>query len=146
MTLLEDRFWGSVNLNGSYRGPWLDVCWEWEGAKTSGYGSVGVKKDTGEWKTTQAHRVVYKMWVGPLIAGETIDHLCRNKSCVNPDHLEQVSNAENRRCAGLAVSFCPQGHIYAGANLRLRPNGYRECVACNKVRCDAYYVSTRKDR
>ncbi len=65
-------------------------CLEWLGSSWSGYGRVrwrGVMKP--------AHRVIYEQYKGPIPAGLLLDHLCRNRICVNPDHLEPVTNTEN---------------------------------------------------
>lgn len=75
-------------------------CWSWTAYRSKkGYGSVA----TGHGKTALAHRHVYELLVGPIPAGLELDHLCLNTSCVNPDHLEPVTGAENlrRRYEGL---------------------------------------------
>jgi hypothetical protein len=67
-------------------------CWPWTGAtQTRGYGSFG----TGDGRTALAHRVAYELWVGPIPADLTIDHLCFNKRCMNVAHMEVVTRAEN---------------------------------------------------
>jgi hypothetical protein len=65
-------------------------CWVWQDNDRSGYGFLSVNK-----QKQMAHRVSYELHVGPIPEGLQIDHLCRNKMCVNPDHLEAVTQQEN---------------------------------------------------
>lgn len=81
-------------------------CWEWVGSKkTAGYGQIRFRR-----KNANAHRVSYETHVGPIADGLTIDHLCQNKSCVNPEHLEPVTVAENTQRWAATITACPQGH------------------------------------
>jgi hypothetical protein len=83
---LEDRLWSRVTKT--------DTCWLWTGScTTAGYGTVGRGSD--EW--FYVHRLAYELLVGPIPDGLTIDHLCRVRHCVRPDHLEPVTRAENTR-------------------------------------------------
>jgi hypothetical protein len=78
-----------------------DGCWQWIGATDSkGYGRFGRGGRAGG--VAIVHRWTYEQFVGPIPTGLTIDHLCRNTSCVNPDHMEPVTRAENVRRANLA--------------------------------------------
>lgn len=92
--------------------PAPDGCWLWTGAVREGYGAF---KDPVTKRTKVAHRGVYELLVGP-ITEKTLDHLCRVRSCVNPDHLEPVSYQENilRGEGASAVNarktHCVQGH------------------------------------
>lgn len=109
-------------------------CWEWTGGTSpAGYGKAG---------TRLAHRLVYEMLVGPIPEGLTLDHLCRNRVCVNPDHLEPVTLADNvRRGYGLAGRWrnthCKQGHPFDQVNTAypVRSNGKvrRACRACDRA-------------
>lgn len=72
----------------------ISDCWEWRGARNGrGYGSV----TNGLGSSALAHRVAYEALVGPIPAGLTIDHLCRNKVCLNAAHMEPVTREENSR-------------------------------------------------
>lgn len=113
-------------------------CWDWQGRlNNAGYGHMSVRYDEGM-KTVLAHRMSYEAFVGPIPDGLVIDHLCRNRTCVNPAHLEPVTSRENILRSPIAVAaknarktHCPQGHPYDGANLYVLPStGGRYCRAC----------------
>ena len=109
-----------------------DSCWLWQAATSSeGYGAFWF-----EGALTPAHRWLYGQTVGPLEDGSHIDHLCRVRSCVNPSHLEQVSERTNvlrgeGPCAENArKDSCVHGHPYSLTNTRIRPDGKRACRTC----------------
>ncbi|RYF11404.1 MAG: HNH endonuclease [Oxalobacteraceae bacterium] len=117
-------------------------CWLWKGQiNRGGYGKL-VAKIEGKRRILSAHRAVYEHLVSQIPAGMQLDHLCRNRACVNPSHLEPVSNRENvmrghsHVAANPAKTHCPQGHEYAGHNLILY-RSYRYCRACMAVRSEA---------
>lgn len=111
--------------------PNLDGCMEWTGAiNTSGYGHYnrGLTYYLG-------HRASYEMFVGPIPEGLVIDHLCRNRACCRPDHLEPVTIGENiRRGEQATKTHCVHGHEFTPSNTYLRLTGGRECRACRKRR------------
>jgi len=114
-------------------------CWLWSGSVNRlGYGTLG---DQG-----LAHRIGYRLLVGPIPAGLEIDHLCRVRSCVNPAHLEPVPHRVNvlRGDADAArnarKTHCPQGHAYTIENMlvRTRLAGKRVCRICDKAATARY--------
>lgn len=108
-------------------------CHTWVGHRDKkGYGKFMLRG-----KCKRAHRVAYEHYCGRIPDGLMLDHLCRNPSCCNPDHLEAVTNGENvRRGAhqGRAKTHCPAGHPYAGENLRIGVKGERRCRACQRTK------------
>ena len=105
-------------------------CWEWRGAKNpKGYGNIRVDS-YGPAKST--HRVAYTELVGPIPNGMEIDHLCRNRACINPQHLEAVDHATNvRRSERPAITHCKWGHEFNENNTRSSSVG-RHCRPCVK--------------
>ena len=90
-----------------------DACWVWTGKiAKNGYGHA-----SKDWKTHLAHRLVYEALVGPIPEGLQLDHLCRNKACVNPAHLEPVTQQVNMDRYSATVTHCPKGHAKEGYNL-----------------------------
>jgi hypothetical protein len=109
-------------------------CWMFTGCRCKkGYGRISAVPR----RMLIAHRVVYEAFLGPIPDGLTIDHLCHNKGCVNPGHLEPVTQAENKRRWGLTVTHCRHGHEFTDDNIDqawLRLKGWRRCVTCKKQR------------
>lgn len=130
-----------------------DGCWIWTGARVRGYGIVMREKHPGFGRTcVPAHRDVYELLVRPLEPHELLDHLCRSRACVNPDHVDPVTQKENlRRSArtqasrNAAKTHCPAGHEYAGTNLIMHA-GMRFCRECHRLRCIAYNRRAREAR
>jgi hypothetical protein len=133
-----------------------DGCWEWPGtASKDGYGSIAVGSRTdGSRAMRPTHRVTFEHYVGSIPVGHELDHLCRNRSCCNPAHLEAVTHAENMRrsvvgdvarARQLAITHCPQGHPYDGVNLYVDPQGARNCRTCRRARNRARRAATRSE-
>jgi hypothetical protein len=125
---LPGRFWSKAAPQGG-------GCWIWRAAMSGGYGVYVVDS-----RMFRAHRVAYEALIGPIPDGLQLDHLCRNRGCVNPLHTEPVTQIENIRRgeAGVpsgaqqrAKTHCPQGHQYNPENTYVRKNGHRLCRPCN---------------
>ena len=116
---------------------WHSGCWVWRGRVTpDGYGKLSGKL---------AHRVVWERMRGPIEAGMTLDHACRNRSCVNPGHFEPMSHLDNvRRGTTATKPRCKNGHPFDEANTYIRPaSGHRDCRACNRANVRRYKQSLR---
>jgi hypothetical protein len=119
-------------------------CWEWTGYRNRD--DYGVATVSGrQWLV---HRYVYTVLVGAIKQGKVLDHLCRNRKCCNPDHLEPVTRGVNtqRGISGLAQrlrTHCPQGHAYAELG-RIAPDGRRQCMECRRQWCRKYRQEKRK--
>ena len=115
----EERFWPKVRKTKD--------CWLWTAHLFhDGYGQF----DFGA-KQGRAHRFAYTFFIGPIPEGYVIDHLCRVRHCVNPKHLEAVTQKENlRRGKGHgSETHCPHGHMYSPENTVVS-NNKRYCRAC----------------
>jgi hypothetical protein len=123
-------------------------CWIWQ------LSSRGPLRSTGRYgrivvngKNVAAHRCSYEVFVGPIPKGLHIDHLCGNPPCVNPEHLEPVTQAENSRRRAMANTHCPQGHEYTEQNTYWQParkigrNLSKQCKACRVFHNHKYYRS-----
>lgn len=107
-------------------------CWLWErGLNSAGYGMHAQRR-----VMRLAHKLAYEAINGAVPQGLELDHLCRVRCCINPDHLEAVSRrtntlrGETRPAENVLKDRCPKGHPYAGGNLYTRANGHRVCRAC----------------
>lgn len=117
-------------------------CWNWVGGLMStGYGNIYIKN-----KGYLAHRVSYSLFKGEPDKGLVIDHICRNRQCVNPDHLRAVTMRENALENSVSISSknhekktCKNGHSLSGDNLCNYPSEkYRRCRTCENNRSRAY--------
>jgi HNH endonuclease len=133
------RFWRFVEINA-------DGCWQWTGAIRSGtsgngggYANFHAIDHTGA-RHRYAHRFAYSAFRAAIPRKMDMDHLCRNRACCNPDHLEVVTHRENiRRGEGPvgengAKTHCKRGHPFDEANTWRDKNGGRYCRACHAAR------------
>jgi hypothetical protein len=129
---IDERLWSKVREEGD--------CWIFTGSLSKGYGQLW---DRSVQRARGAHVVAYELVVGLVPPGLTLDHTCRNRVCVNPAHLEPVTNAENvrRGLKGRLVTHCPQGHPYDAANTYVY-RGHRYCKTCR----DTYSLIAKRKR
>lgn len=110
---------------------WRADCAVWTGwTNDDGYGYVH-----SDGRDQPVHRVMYQLVNGPLAAGLEIDHVCQNRACINIDHLEPVTHAENQRRIALRQTSCRRaGHDWTDPrNVRVRPDGRRYCAECDRI-------------
>jgi hypothetical protein len=119
---LPERFWAKLGIDSETE------CWNWTGCLNSrGYGCIGVgSARTG--KRYLTHRFVL-MAVTDVPPDRQVDHLCLNKRCCNPAHLEVVTQTVNQQRASRRL-HCVNGHLMSGDNIRFSKRGRRQCVTC----------------
>ena len=117
-------------------------CWLWDGACTyNGYGRIGAGGKHG--RTLGAHRVAWELYNGPIPQGLQIDHLCRTRFCVNPRHLELVTNSQNiQRGLHCTPKTCKHGHLRTPENTYYNAHGYRSCKTCRREANHRYFAKT----
>lgn len=127
---LTERFWSKVHKT--------ETCWLWVAFKMkSGYGKFYSGGDRTRAKTLLAHRAAYEFAKGSIPVGMDLDHTCRVRHCVNPDHLEPVTRKENLR-RGInwkrELTHCKRGHELSEENTYLYGGNRRDCRTCRSER------------
>jgi hypothetical protein len=121
-----------------------DNCWEWKGQihKGTGYGRF-----RANWVNWLAHRFSYIFYKGNIPEGLIIHHICQNKKCVNPEHLEIVTLREHTFKKGSFAYknhnaiYCIRGHSFTNENTYLTPDGRRQCKICMRLRNEKYKIN-----
>lgn len=133
---INDQLWAKVDKT--------ETCWLWTGStRHGGYGAIRSGTTPRRWRPV--HRVAYEQLVGPVPEGLVLDHLCRQRLCVRPDHLEPVTLRVNiLRGTGwgarnAAKTHCPSGHLYD----TITYNGWRRCSICWKASVRRYQARRR---
>ena len=118
------RFWAHVHMGGP------NECWLWTGVTSKGYGLMGAGG-----RKYRVHRFAYELLVGPIPDGLVLDHLCRVRNCVNPAHLEPVTDLENiLRGERASKTHCIHGHEFTPENTSRNAAGHRDCLTCKRGR------------
>ncbi len=133
-----DRFLQKIEISS-------ESCWEWQGCTSNGYGQINIDR-----KTTRAHRFIYEYYHGKISSELQIDHLCSNRKCVNPNHLEQVTQQENN-LRSMSISginsrktHCIRGHKFTDENIYYWKKS-RHCRICIKIKNRRNYPKSRME-
>ena len=125
-----ERFWDKVKVDET------TGCWNWTAYKDhSGYGIFRIDSKN----TSSSHRFAYQVNKGKIPEGLQLDHLCKNRKCCNPEHLEVVTLQENTNRSEITIAVknrnkthCSKGHEYTPENTYVRKHGHRACRTCSK--------------
>jgi hypothetical protein len=135
------KFWSLVVL------PKGDGCWGWSGA----VGKNGYATFVVDGESVLAHRFAYVMTFGDIPDELEIDHLCRNRGCARPSHLEAVTHRENLRRSPIQLStinsaktHCCHGHEFSRSNTRIDRKGYRLCRTCGRLHSQLAYLKRKQ--
>lgn len=147
-----ERLFSKVNKRGPIPAHNLALgrCWVWQGTTNGkGYGKIYV----GD-RDVYVHRFSYEQHQGPIPAGLVIDHLCRNRACIRPSHLEPKTALANLLAEGSRIRFngadqrakthCKNGHEFSSENTYITPSGSRACRTCKRIVQREYEI--RKQR
>lgn len=142
----QDRFWSRVS------GGDFTQCWEWRQppSREGHYAVFRVTNGAGGLYTAQAHRVAYELLIAPIPEGLELDHLCRNRPCVNPWHLDPVTRLVNHRRSlpgrrgepQRSKTHCKHGHQFTPENTYFTAGSGRQCRLCRQASRAAFYERT----
>jgi len=111
-------------------------CWMWTASRSGGYGKIKIFG-----KLSWAHRIAYELTKGPIPEKTEVMHICNHPWCINPDHLQLGTHADNMRHHGESghhhegsKTHCKNGHELSGSNVRIYGNGWRRCLVCVEMR------------
>jgi hypothetical protein len=134
----EERVWSKVIK--SEKG----ACWIWNSTLDGGgYGII--RTSGGDGRYVKAHRAVYELAVGRIPDGLQLDHLCKMRRCVNPEHLEPVTaqintlRSDSPSARNAAKDSCKHGHVFTDDNTYVTPQGWRQCRTCLRSARRRYY-------
>ena len=144
----SSRFWIKINKDGpiSLIKNVPGKCWVWPGSKfKDGYGCFYLRR-----RTVRSHRLAYILVKGAISSDLDLDHLCKNRACSNPEHMEPVTHLENVRRGDSGINnrvkiFCSRGHELVEPNLvNSAKLGKRNCLSCHRARNKYNNSKTRK--
>lgn len=135
----------TLKKRGCAKRPFVKIqnngCWGWVRTQSGhGYGWLSINK-----KDTYPHRFFYERLIKAIPKGLQIDHLCRNRLCCNPVHLEPVTGKENSRRASASKTHCVHGHEYTLENTVVY-DGSRSCRICRKIKITAWNKKVKLKR
>ena len=122
-------------------------CWNYTGSiAPNGYGRAAILVRKGKYRTMAVHRFVYERTLGSIPEGHELHHLCHNRACCNPRHLEPLTRLEHvaREPRSKKKTHCKRGHEFTPENTRIS-GGLRTCRACHRMHSNNHYAKKIAD-